>query len=195
MDKKPALNLDTFKRRLLQFAVRVNGHPYYREEYNNFQNDLDLFLDESYQIYLDANADERKEIRQIIKDYDKPEKDIHEGDPSPIPLRYHLRHSVIRTVKQLKLTGDITWLVRGLVIISIMDGTNSLEHDEERLSRLYVGAEEKGINPEPIFQKIAKASSIEIIEFRETSTSELIANIYIKAHKIVKELRSWKVID
>jgi len=189
------MNLDIYKKQLIQLASRLNGSYFdSREESIIFKNNIENFLDENFEIYINATTEERNEIRQIIKDYDRSEKDVFEGGP-PAPFRYALNFYGIRAIKQLEETGNVVWLWRGLVAISMLDGIHYRPDDEEHLARLYVAAEEKGINPKPIYQQIAKISNNKPTKQGQVSTSNLIDSIPSIAHKFVDEFRKMFIVD
>ena len=190
------MNLDAYKKQLIEFASSLNKIPINSPSAHIYRgNNVEKFLDENFEMYLNATVDERKEIRQIIKDHDRSEKDVHEGGPLPAPFRYVLNFYGVRAIKQIETTGDVIWLMRGLVAISILDGIHYRPDDKEHLARLFVAAEEKGLNPKPIFQVISEISSNEPTKPGETSTSELIANTHKTAHKIVDEMKKWFTVD
>jgi hypothetical protein len=191
------MNLVDYKEKLIEYASLLNQIPTdsTRAAYADFNNKVNKLLDENYEIYINATAGERKAIRQIIKDYDRDEKDVYEGDPVPVPFRYILNFYGIRAIKQLEETGDIIWAWRGLVAMSILDGIHYRPDDEEHLARLYVAAEEKGIDPKPIFQLVSEISNTEPTKPKEIPTSELIANIPNTAHQIVDEFRKMFMVD
>jgi hypothetical protein len=190
------MNLDTYKIKLSGCAARLNEKPFGSdEELADFIRDVDDFLDNNYETYLNANLDERQEIRRIIKDHDRSEKDICEGDPIPTPFRYSLRRYAYRTIKQLESTGTAVWLTRGLTAISILDGISYRLDDKEQLARLFIAAEEKGMDPRPAFKLISEISNNEVLLNQEQSTSELIANTPRTAREIVNELRRIFKVD
>lgn len=190
------MNLDTYKEQLIKFASRLNEKPFDSPAaYVNFENNVCRLLDEYYETYLNATVDERKEIRQIIKEYDRSEKYVYEGGPLPNPLRCVLNRYGIRAIKQIETTGNVIWLMRGLVAISILNGIHYQPDDKEHLARLFVAAEEKGLNPKPVFQLISEISSNEPSKPGEISTSELIAISYKTAHEIVDEMKTWFKVD
>lgn len=191
------MNLDEYKEKLIEYASLLNQIPTdaSRASYANFENKVCSLLDENYEIYINATVDKRKEIRQIIKDHNRSEEYVYEGGPLPVPFRYILNFYGIRAIKQLEKTGDVIWVWRGLVAISILDGIHYRPDDEEHLARLYVAAEEKGIDPKPTFQLISEISSNEPTKLGETSISELIGNTPNTAHKIVDEFRKMFTVD
>jgi hypothetical protein len=165
------MNLDEYKEKLIEYAALSNQIPTdpARFGYANFEKNVYRLLDENYEIYINAPADERNKIRQIIKDYDRDEKHVYEGDP--------------------------VWVWRGLAAISILDGIHYRSDDEEHLARLYVAAEEKGIDPNPIFQLISEISNAEPTKLGEISISELIGNIPNTANAIVDGFRKMFLVD
>jgi len=190
------LNLSTYKSQLIELESRPNKSAFDSTiSRHNFENSIYEFFDRNYETYLGATVDERKEIRQIIKNHDRDEKDVHEGDHQPVPFRYFLNWYVIRAIKQLKTSGESIWLLRGLISISILDGLHDRIKDEEHLARFFVTAEEKGLDPIPAFQLISKISSDQPLKSGEMSTRELIANIPNTAHEIVTDLRKLSLIE
>ena len=90
------MNLDAYKKQLIEFVSSLNKIPINSPSAHIYGgNNVEKFLDENFEIYLNATVDERKEIRQIIKDHDRSEKDVHEGGPLPAPFRYVLIFMVL----------------------------------------------------------------------------------------------------
>jgi hypothetical protein len=191
------MNLDEYKEKLIEYAALLNQIPTdpARFGYANFEKNVYRLLDENYEIYINAPADERNKIRQIVKDYDRDEKHIYEGGPISAPFRYILNFYGSRAIKQMEETGDAVWVWRGLAAISILDGIHYRSDDEEHLARLYVAAEEKGIDPNPIFQLISEISNTEPTKLGEISISELIGNIPNTANAIVDGFRKMFLVD
>jgi len=188
------MNLDEYKNQLIEFASRLNDRPFDSiTSSNNFHNRICELLDESYQIYLNASAEERENIRKIIKEYNR--SDIVEGGPLSGPLSSVLWQYSSRARRQLETSGNDIWLIRGLVVISILDGIYYRPDDEIQLARLFVIAEEKGLNPKPVFHLISEVSSNEPTELGEISTSGLIANTPNTAHQTVDEFNKWFDVD
>ncbi len=189
------MNLDTYKKQLIQIASRLNGSYFAsRKEVIIFKNKIENFLDENYEIYVNATTEERNEIRQIIKDYDRSEKDVFEGGP-PAPFRYALNLYGIRAIKQLEETDNVIWLWRGLVAISMLDGIHYQPDDELHLAHLYVAAEKKGINPNLMFQTISKISNNEPTKSGQISTSELVINLSCDLPKEIDAASEYKESD
>jgi hypothetical protein len=190
------MNFETYKKRLFELASHKNaGNSNPSIPYGSFENTVYDFLDNTYEIYLNASAVERQEIRNMVKKYHIDSKDIREGEPIPLPFSYILNWYSIRVIKNLKATGSEIWLTRGLVAISMLDCIHYRPDDEEHLARLYVTAEKTGIDPKPVYQKISAISNNESTKSGEISTSELIANIPNVAHDVVNQLKQWGVLE
>jgi len=190
------MNFETYKKQLFQLASHKSvDNSNATVSYASFENNVYEFLDNSYEIYISASIDERQEIRQIINEHHINSKDLREGEPIPMPFSYLLAWYGIRAIQHLEATGNEIWLTRGLVAISMLDGIHYRPDDENHLARIYVAAEEKGIDPKPIFQKISEISNNEPTKPGEISTSDLIGNIPMTAHKIVDEFRKMFMVD
>ena len=187
------MNVDAYKNRLIEFALHLNKPFDSVISSNNFHNNVCEFLGENYQVYLSASTDEQKNIRKIIKEHNR--NDIVEGDPLSGPLSSILWQYSSRARRQLETSGNDIWLIRGLVAISILDGIHYRPDDEIQLARLFVVAEEKGLNPRPVFQLISELSSNEPTELGEISTSRLIATTPNTAHQTVDEFNKWFDVD
>jgi hypothetical protein len=187
------MNLVAYKNQLIEFASQLNEQPFKSpSSYSDFQNKVYNFLDQNYEIYINSNNEDRKEIRIIIKKYNR--RDVLEGGPLSAPLSYLLQQYVYKTIRQLKTTGDATWLRRGLVVISILDGTLNPKDDMDQLAHLFVVAEEKGLNPKPEFHSIAEISNKETSISEEMPMSEMIVNIPNIAHEINDEREKWFLV-
>lgn len=136
------------------------------------------FFDENYEVYLHATDDQRSEIRSIIyaKYYPGPQSGVvRYMDNFFIDLLWkYIRE---RAVVKLNLTGDKVWLMRGLVASSMENCSVDFRDSLSRLASLYSTAKQKGIDPEPIFQEIAKISSHEIPVGGSTPMSEMMASV------------------
>jgi hypothetical protein len=136
------------------------------------------FFDANYEVYLHANDEQRSEIRSVIyaRYYPGPQSAIvHYMENFFIDLLWeYLRE---RAGKELKSTGDKVWLMRGLVAISMENCSVDYRDSLSLLASLYSAAKQKGINPEPIFQEIAKISSHEITRGGGTPMSEMMASV------------------
>ena len=189
------MNFETYKKRLFELASHKNANNRSTTaSYASFENIVYKFLDNVYEMYLNASTDERQEIRHIIKEHHIDSEDLREGEPIPMPFSYLLNWYVIRAIKYLEATGQEIWLIRGLVAISMLDGIHYRPDDEEHLALLYVAAEERGINPKPIYQMIAKVSNNEPTKLGQVSTSELIGDIPTTAHEIVDKFRKMFMV-
>src|SRR5689334_17349228 len=118
------------------------------------------YLDLHYEDYLKATPEERFEIRKSIKG----------GFLQPATIAHSLLMYVKRRVlPKLKATGDTIWVRRGLAAISMDNFLGKFDDPVYvaypmkgdctfLLADLYVTAEEKGIDPKPIFEEIANIS-------------------------------------
>jgi hypothetical protein len=91
--------------------------------------------------------------------------------------------------KNIKLSNDRTWLLRGLVVSSIENCLLDQRDNTFSLSYLYVMAEEKNLDPKPEFQAVAEISSDEISSGGTVSMKELLNNIPNIARKTYDD---WK---
>jgi hypothetical protein len=191
------MNLDIYKKNLLEILSRLDGKPLNSHSLRiEFDNLVFEFLDSTHELYFNASLNERMEISQIIQNHDRDEKDIKEGDTTIcVPFRYVADKYGIRVIKELKATGDVVWLMRGLTTISMVNNIGFQSRNEEILARLFVAAEEKGLNPKPIFKRFSEISSNKSAKPENISTSELIIATPNKAYEIVDQLRKWSVIE
>jgi hypothetical protein len=136
------------------------------------------FFDSNYEVYLHATDEQRSEIRSVIhaRYYEGPQSGIvhYMGNFFIDLLWEYIRE---RAVKELESTGDKVWLKRGLVAVSMENCGVDYRDSLSLLASLYSAAKQKGINPEPIFQEIAKISSHEIAPGGSTPMSEMMANV------------------
>ena len=136
------------------------------------------FFDRNYEVYLRATDEQRAEIRSVI--YTRYYPGPHYGivrymENFFIDLLWEYIRE--RAVKELKSTGDKVWLMRGLVATSMENCSVDFRDSLSLLASLYRAAKQKGINPEPIFQEIAKISSHEITPGGVTPMSEMMASV------------------
>jgi len=170
-------------------------HDLIREIYN--------YLDENYDVYINATAEERAEIRLFFKStYYRPILGA---------TRYMRRYMVtllLIYVKQhvlpkLKSTKDPIWLYRGLVALS-MDNLSGKFDDKSYiaysmkgdavflLTDLWVTAEESKIDQEQIFHEIGNISSDK--EFWDKSWGHVFMNEMITGGgngKLAEERRTY----
>ena len=140
------------------------------------------FLDQKYDIYLKSSPEDREEIRDLVKKH-------YTSNELPNMIDLFLIGYVQIASEKIKLTGDKTWLIRGLVVSSIENSLRDQRDNTFSLSYLYVMAEEKNIDPKPDFQAIAELSSREPSSGGTISMSELMKSIPNIANKIYD---SWK---
>ena len=164
-------SMENFEEAVDQFETEI------RSKYDLIE-EIFTFFDKNYEVYLRATDDQRSEIRSIIytKYYPGPQSGIvHYMDNFLVDLLWkYIRE---RAVPELKLTGDKVWLMRGLVASSMENCSVDFRDSLGQLASLYSAAKQKGINPEPIFQEIAKISSHEIPAGGTTPMSEMIASV------------------
>lgn len=106
------------------------------------------FLDQNYKFYLQANLEERIEIRNIVRKYE-------ESNDNPYMIDFFLLGYIQRAIENIELTGEKTWLIRGLIVSAIEDGIRDHRDTIDLLAHLFVASDEKGLNPETEFKKIA----------------------------------------
>ena len=140
------------------------------------------FLDQNFDIYLTSSPEERKKIRDLVKKH-------HTSTESPNMLVLFLIGYVQMAAKNIKLSDDRTWLLRGLVVSSIENCLLDQRDNTFSLSYLYIMAEEKNLNPKSEFQAVAEISSDEIPSGGNISMKELIKNIPNIARKTYDD---WK---
>jgi hypothetical protein len=146
-----------------QFDQLVNRIHRYQDTHDSMvaiKDDIYEFLNQNYEVYLNANLEERKEIRELVKQH-------HTGSESPNLLVLFLIGYVQVAAKQIKLTGDKTCLLRGLGVSSIENSLRDQRDYTFTLSYLYV---------------MAEISSKELSSAGTISMSELVNNIPEIAH-------------
>jgi hypothetical protein len=147
------MDTQTFLNNLKEAADRYQKSPKNSKEFFDY-------FDTHFTEYIHATPDERAEIRKFIR--------------GRLFQSNHIAHTLLLYVKQrvlanLASTTDDSWVRRGLVAIS-MDNFSGKFDDPVYvaypmkgdctflLADLYVTAEEKGIDPKPIFEEIASIS-------------------------------------
>jgi hypothetical protein len=152
---------------------------------HNLLADICNFLDLNYEIYLHATPQQRAEIRKIIQNCYFID---HRGNINRFLEDLLMRYVDEKAIEGIRLTGDKSWLLRGLVAMSMencgADFRDSLTH----LAKLYVVAEDKGLDPEPEFQRISQISSNEKPRGGRRSMQEIMSSIGYS--KIVEEQRA-----
>ena len=160
----------------LEESIRAK-HDLLSEIYN--------FLDLNYEIYLQASPQQRDEIRGIIGNCYFVD---HRGHINRFLEDMLMRYVDERAIEKIRSTGDKIWLLRGLVAMSMENSGSDFRDSLIHLARLYVVAEEKGLNPEPEFQKVAQISSNENPRGGPRPMKEMMSSI--GQSKIVEEERA-----
>lgn len=176
------MNAKTFIDQFDQLVIRIYRYQDSHESMGNIKDKIYEFLDQNYDIYLRSSPEERKKIRDLVKKH-------HTSTESPKMLVLFLIGYVQLAAKNIKLSDDRTWLLRGLVVSSIENCLLDQRDNTFSLSYLYVMAEEKNLNPKPEFQAVAEISSDEISSGGKISMKELINNIPNIARKTYDD---WK---
>lgn len=151
------------------------------------------FFDINYEAYRKATDLQRREIRSIIIDtscvlrYEEKPLNHYAGSYMQMLIEKYRWHAF----KEFKSTSDEIYLTRALVAVSIEDCCCDFRELLTYLSRLYVTAERKNIEPKKIFDSIAEISSREIPKGGSaTSVSEMLMNI--GTYEIIKQERSFQ---
>ena len=176
------MNPEIFLEQFDQLITKIYRFQDSHESMVNIKAKIYEFLDENYDIYLRSSLEERKEIRDLVKKH-------HTSTESPNMLVLFLIGYVQMAAKNIKLSDDRAWLLRGLVISSIENCLLDQRDNTFSLSYLYVMAEEKDLNPRHDFQAVAEISSDETCSGGNISMKELIKNIPNIARKTYDD---WK---
>ena len=176
------MNAKSFLGQFDQLVTRIYRFQDSNESMSNIKDEIYEFLDENHGIYPNSNSEEREEIRELVKKH-------HTSSETPKMLDLFLIGYVQRAAKQINLTGDKTWLLRGLVVASMENNLLDQRDSTFSLSYLYVMAEERKLDPKTVFQDIAAMSSDEISSGGIIPMSELMRNIPNIAHKTYDD---WK---
>lgn len=176
MRRNPLFNLIMTQGSMSKFNNAVNQFETEIKQSNNLVEKIFLFFDTNIEIYLQATAEERSEIRTAISKMHYPSSQsgiVHNlGDYMEGLLVQYVREHV---TDKLKTTGDEAWLIRGLIAISMENCSSDWRDTLTFLGDLYKTAEEKGINPEPFFLRVAEISSHEVPRGGSTPMKEMIA--------------------
>ena len=164
------MNAKRFVDHLDQFVTRIHRFQDSNESLSQIKDELYGFLDQNYETYLNSNAREREEIRKAIKRH-------HESNETPNLLDLFLIGYVQRAGKNMTLTSDKIWLIRGLVVSAMEDGIRDQRDTTISLAYLYTTSEERHLNPKLEFQAMAEISSDEISSGGSISMSELLRRI------------------
>jgi hypothetical protein len=156
----------------------------------NLFREIFEFLNTNYETYLKATDLHRQEIRSIVSDtfynlrYEERPLSYYESSYMQMIIKKYRGHAF----KEFKSTSDEIWLTRALVAVSIEDCCCDFRETLTYLSRLYVTAEQKNIEPKRLFDPIAEISSNEIKIGYSTPLSEIIMNI--GSYEVTKYERS-----
>lgn len=164
------MDIQTFLNNLKRYTDRFIQSPQSSNEFFDY-------FENNYEIYLSASPEERERIRDFVKSQKiegKENKSFfgrlfqprHDASQIAYLLLIYVKE---RALPQLKSTGDKLWLMRGLIAISMdnfigkFDDPAYIAYPMQGdciflLADLYVTAEEKGIDPKPIFEEIANIS-------------------------------------
>lgn len=164
------MNAKTFIEQLDQLAKRIYRFQDTEESISNIKDEFYEFLDRNYETYLNSNSKERDEIRKTVKRHYANTETLN-------MLDLFLIGYIQRAGKNIKLTGDRTWLTRGLVVSAIEDGIRDQRDNIISMAYLYVMADEKNLNPKLEFQAIAEISSKEKSSGGYDSMNELMRSI------------------
>ena len=176
------MNAEIFIDQFDQLVTRVYRYQDSHESMGNIKDKIYEFLDQNYDIYLRSSPEERKKIRDLVKKH-------HTSTESPNMLALFLIGYVQIAAKNIKLSDDKTWLLRGLVVSSIENCLLDQRDNTFSLSYLYVMAEENNLNPKPEFQAVAEISSDEISSGGIISMRELMKSVPNIARKTYDD---WK---
>jgi hypothetical protein len=150
----------------------------FNEYESNLRNQSDLigeiydFLDHNYEVYLNASSEQQEEIRKTVTNaYYIDDK----GSVSHFLEDLSLRYANERARPKLKETGDIVWLTRGLIAISLENSGIDSRDSIMALHELRKVANEKITDPKQEFARIARISSNEKPRGGSTPMSELMA--------------------
>jgi hypothetical protein len=145
---------------------------------NNLRNQNDLkgeiynFIDQNYEIYLNATPQECKEIRKAVTNcYYVNER----GKFWRFFEDLFLKYTKERAIPKIQETGDKTWLIRGLVAMSIENSGIDYRDSVLALNDLRKAAVEKNLDPKPEFERVSQISSNEKPRGGDTPMSKLMA--------------------
>jgi hypothetical protein len=156
----------------------TNYNKVFKEFESNLRMKNDLlgeiydFIDQYYEVYLNATSQECEEIRKVVTNCYYVD---NRGNFSKFFEDLFFRYAKERAVPKLRETGDKTWLTRGLVAMSIENSGIDYRDSILALSELRKASREKNIDPNPEFEKVAKISSNEKPRGGETPMSKLMA--------------------
>jgi hypothetical protein len=144
------------------------------------------FLDQNYEVYSNGSVEQCAEIRATVNQcyYLDTRDGIHRFLENLL-----LRHAE-RVTKEINLSGDRKWLLRGLVAMSMENSGVDFRDTLIHLADLYIAAEHKITIPGQDFKKTAKISSHEKPRGGETPVSEMMENT--PSSEIIRARKSMK---
>jgi hypothetical protein len=117
------------------------------------QPELRVIMEELAPAYLVASAEERATIRKVVSERPK--------------LADLIRQYAEMVADEVATPQDVDKLRRGLAAISIEDRRNDYRETLTALAKLFIHAEDAGIDPMPHFVQVAELSSNEDVPGRE----------------------------
>ena len=155
----------------------------------NLFEEIFAFFDTNYEAYVKATDLQRSEVRSIISDtfcnlrYKEKPLRYYESSYMQMIIKKYREH----VFKEFESTSDEIWLTRALVAVSIEDCCCDFRETLTYLSRLYVMAEQKNVEPKKLFDPIAEISSHETKVGYSTPLSEIMMNI--GSYEVTKHTR------
>lgn len=129
---------------------------------------LNELLDELCGLYLEADEDQRRVVRDLFPGKDRIRKYLHSYVGG-------------RAAPHLADTGDVKWLRLGLAAASIVDQRVDYRDLLICLGALWLAAEEAGIAPARHFSAVAKLSNDEPV-YGNSSTRDLLRRFRSSGH-------------
>jgi hypothetical protein len=129
---------------------------------------IHVLLDELFDLYLNADEEQRLLIRGFFEDKDRLKKYLHSYVGG-------------RAAPHLGSTGDVEWLRRGLAAASIADQRVDWRDLLICLGALWMAAEEAGIAPARYFSSVARISS-DVPRYGSSSTRALLRGFRNSGH-------------
>jgi len=150
----------------------------FKEFETNLRNQNDLlgeiydFLDKNYEVYLNAALEECEEIRKTVTNCYYSGND---GKANRFLEDLFFRYAKEIAIPKLKETGDKIWLTKGLIAISLENSGIDYRDSIIALSELRKVANEKNLDPESEFVRVAEISSNEKPRGGDTPMRQLMA--------------------
>ncbi len=139
---------------------------------NDLLGEIYDFLDKNYEVYLNASLEECEEIRKTVTNCYHSDNN---GKANRFLEDLFFRYTKEIAIPKLKETGDKIWLTKGLIAMSLENSGIDYRDSIMALSDLRKVANEKNLDPEPEFIRIAKISSNEKPRGGETPMRQLMA--------------------